>query len=295
MSSQGNLERYTIWIHEAVALMAAEMGDTIHDFSSRSLATVPLDKLRHFLKQQVTTAPHDPSPECTDLIESIILEEQHLVAITNSADLAPHAHASGDTQVCVWRGDITRLRIDAITNAANSALLGCFRPNHPCIDNAIHCAAGPKLRAACRAAVATQGEAPTGQCLVTSGFCLPAAFVLHTVGPIYDGTGADGPDLPMPRLLASCYTSCLDEALESGCRSVAFCCISTGVFGYPQHPACRTALSAVKRWVHDHPSAMERIVFNVFTEIDEQLYLNTVPEVFESEGLELGGAADASM
>ena len=170
--------------------------------------------------------------------------------------------------VCLWRGDVTTLRCDAIVNAANSALLGCFCPNHGCIDNAIHTFAGVQLRLACSKIMDAQGhEEPTGSAKLTPGFNLPSRFVLHTVGPIVRGrvTRQDR------ALLASCYRACLDLADEHGLHSVAFCCISTGEFHFPNELAAQTAIETVC----EHDAVRQgriRVIFNVFKEQDETIY-----------------------
>ena len=170
--------------------------------------------------------------------------------------------------VYLWRGDITTLRCDAIVNAANSALLGCFCPNHGCIDNAIHTFAGVQLRLACSEIMDAQGhEEPTGSAKITPGFNLPSRYVLHTVGPIVRGrvTRQDR------ALLASCYRTCLDLADEHGLRSVAFCCISTGEFHFPNELAAQIAVEAAC----EHEAVRQgriRVIFNVFKEQDENIY-----------------------
>lgn len=167
----------------------------------------------------------------------------------------------------LWQGDITRLQVDAIVNAANSQLLGCFVPLHACIDNAIHSAAGIQLRCACHDLMRMQGHnEPTGRARITPGFNLPARYVLHTVGPIIpDGR----PTLEQVAQLASCYRACLDLAEEHALRSVAFCCISTGVFRFPQRLAAETAIRTVRQYPRQH---VQTIVFNVFTDTDYALY-----------------------
>lgn len=167
----------------------------------------------------------------------------------------------------LWQGDITRLQVDAIVNAANSQLLGCFVPLHACIDNAIHSAAGIQLRCACHDLMRTQGhDEPTGRARITPGFNLPARYVLHTVGPIIP----DGRPTPeQVAQLASCYRACLDLAEEHALRSVAFCCISTGVFRFPQRLAAETAIRTVRQYPRQH---VQTIVFNVFTDTDYALY-----------------------
>ena len=173
-----------------------------------------------------------------------------------------------DARLRLWRGDITTLAADAIVNAANSQMLGCWTPGHHCIDNAIHTFAGIQLRAACARIMEAQGhEEATGQAKVTDAYNLPARRIIHTVGPIANG-------FPTPRhraQLASCYRSCLDVAAEEGLRSIAFCCISTGIFGFPQRDAAGIAVGTVRTWLEATDAPMT-VVFNVFGATDEQLY-----------------------
>ncbi|KUL25676.1 protein-ADP-ribose hydrolase [Actinoplanes awajinensis] len=170
----------------------------------------------------------------------------------------------------IWLGDITTLRVDAVVNAANSALLGCFRPSHRCVDNVIHAAAGPRLRADCHTIMSAQGgPEPTGAAKVTRGYHLPARYVLHTVGPIVDGVlgGAHR------EALASSYRQCLDLAEAVGdIRSVAFCAVSTGLFGFPKAAAARIALTTTADWLAEHPGVLDRVVFDVFSPDDLAVY-----------------------
>lgn len=173
-----------------------------------------------------------------------------------------------DPRIAVWKGDITTLLIDAIVNAANSQMEGCWQPCHACIDNCIHTFSGVQLRMRCHEMMTEQGhEEPTGQAKITPGYNLPAKHVLHTVGPIINH--------PLSKrdcdLLASCYVSCLTLAEESGCRGIAFCCISTGVFRFPQDKAAEIAVRTVRDYLNNG-SAIERVVFNVFTSEDERIY-----------------------
>ena len=167
----------------------------------------------------------------------------------------------------LWKGDITRLKVDAIVNAANSQMLGCFVPLHSCIDNAIHSAAGIQLRCACNEMMQAQGhEEATGKAKITPGFNLPAHYVIHTVGPIIpDGV----PTKNQEEQLASCYHSCLRIAEEHGLKSIAFCCISTGVFRFPQKLAAEIAVNTVKKYQR---LQIKTIVFNVFTDTDYGIY-----------------------
>jgi O-acetyl-ADP-ribose deacetylase (regulator of RNase III) len=176
-----------------------------------------------------------------------------------------------DNRLRLWQGDITRLQVDGIVNAANSALLGCFRPNHRCIDNAIHSAAGIQLCLACQAIMEKQGHPePTGMAKITPGFNLPARYVLHTVGPIVpDGK----PNEQQCAELGSCYRECLALADSNGLTSIAFCCISTGVFGFPQEPAARIAVDTVRKYLDDTPKTnIKAVIFNVFKDDDYAIY-----------------------
>lgn len=171
--------------------------------------------------------------------------------------------------VYLWRGDITLLAADAIVNAANSRMLGCFVPGHRCIDNAIHTFAGMQLRLVCHKLMTAQGhDEPTGRAKATPAFNLPSRHVIHTVGPIVRGGQPTARDEAQ---LRSCYRSCLHAADELGCESIAFCCISTGLFGYPQEAAAHIAI----REGLDHLKTSNprlRIVYDVFTDADEFLY-----------------------
>lgn len=173
-----------------------------------------------------------------------------------------------DSRLVLWQGDITRLKVDVIVNAANNALLGCFCPCHGCIDNAIHSAAGLQLRDECNQIMTAQGhEEPTGQAKLTKAYNLPSKYVLHTVGPIIHGelTKADCEDL------ASCYRLCLALATEHSLKSVAFCCISTGEFHFPNQKAAEIAVAEVRRFLGT-ASQIEHIIFNVFKNEDEKIY-----------------------
>ena len=170
--------------------------------------------------------------------------------------------------LALWRGDITTLACDAIVNAANSELLGCFCPNHGCIDNAIHTFAGVQLRLACAELMHRQsGQEPVGRAKLTPAFNLPCKYVLHTVSPIIDGrvTKRDG------ELLASCYLSCLSLAAQHQLESVAFCCISTGEFHFPRECAAGIAVTTVREFMQRQTS-VKRVIFNVFKAEDEKIY-----------------------
>lgn len=173
-------------------------------------------------------------------------------------------------KISIWQGDITRLKVDGIVNAANSQMLGCFVPCHGCIDNAIHSVAGVQLRNECSSIMKKQGhEEPTGQAKITGGYNLPAKHVLHTVGPIIRGKLTKKDCL----LLESCYSTCLLLAEETGLKDIAFCCISTGEFHFPNRKAAEIAIDAVRQHL-DRSDKLERVIFNVFKNDDYDIYRN---------------------
>ncbi len=168
----------------------------------------------------------------------------------------------------VWKGDITRLQVGAIVNAANSGMTGCYRPCHNCIDNCIHTYAGIQLRNYCNDMMRKQGyEEPVGQAKITPAFNLPCDYVIHTVGPIVQG----GLTEKHEELLKSCYRSCLELAEENGIESIAFCCISTGVFLFPNRRAAELAVQTVKQY-KERTNTKIKVIFNVFKDKDEQIY-----------------------
>ena len=175
----------------------------------------------------------------------------------------------------IWQGDITRLAVDAIVNAANSQMLGCFVPMHTCIDNCIHTYAGVQLRAECarrmqqlRIRYGSDYEQPTAIPMLTEAYNLPAAKVIHIVGPIVDARLT--PELE--KELADCYRNVLEMCALNNLKSVAFCCISTGVFHFPNARAAEIAVRTVKEWLSAHPGTMDRVIFNVFKEEDRAYY-----------------------
>lgn len=175
----------------------------------------------------------------------------------------------------IWQGDITRLAADAIVNAANSQMLGCFIPMHTCIDNCIHTFAGVQLRSECsrlmnrlRAEYGPDYEQPTAVPMLTGAYNLPARKVIHIVGPIVQFRLT--PDLEKD--LSDCYRNTLDMCAENGLKSVAFCCISTGVFHFPNERAAKIAVQTVTEWLADHPGKVDRVIFNVFKDEDREYY-----------------------
>ena len=207
--------------------------------------------------------PHPISPEFLDTQDAYLREETAQKGITNIRDLTPVQPG-----LYLWQGDITTLKCDAIVNAANSGLTGCYIPNHRCIDNAIHTYAGVELRLACEELIEAQGHPePTGQAKITPAFNLPCKYVLHTVGPIIGGQVTEEDKL----LLASCYRSCLELAALYDLESVAFCCISTGEFHFPNDLAAEIAVDTVKEFLKKQTS-VKKVIFNVFKDLDKQIY-----------------------
>ncbi len=204
------------------------------------------------------------------ILENGIVQIADLPTAADQGSSHPHAE-----HISVWQGDITRLAADAIVNAANSQMLGCFVPMHSCIDNCIHTFAGVQLRAECsrkmnelRAKFGPEYEQPTAVPMLTDGYNLPAKKVVHIVGPIVSGRLTKA----LEEDLADCYRSTLDLCLENEIKSVAFCCISTGVFHFPNRRAAEIAVQTVTDWMDQHPGQMERIIFNVFKEEDKIYY-----------------------
>lgn len=207
--------------------------------------------------------PQAISQEFSHIQDAYLTEENHKKPITSLTNLTPLAKG-----IYLWQGDITTLKVDAIVNAANNALLGCFVPCHGCIDNSIHSAAGIQLRLACHKIMSVQGQPePTGEAKITQAFNLPCRYVLHTVGPIIH----EKPTQNDCALLASCYNSCLELATSYQLKSIAFCCISTGEFHFPNDLAAQIAIETVRDYQKRNSPQME-VVFNVFKETDYRIY-----------------------
>lgn len=207
--------------------------------------------------------PRDMDEEFLSMQDEYLQREIAEKGITDFKDLEPIAKG-----IYLWQGDITTLRCDAIVNAANSGMTGCYVPCHKCIDNCIHSFAGVQLRLECAEQMRKQGkEEETGRAKLTSAYNLPSSYVLHTVGPIVSGklTQRDRD------LLASCYQSCLELAEKNDIKSIAFCCISTGEFHFPNDQAAEIAVQTVRRYREQKKSNME-VIFNVFRDADYQIY-----------------------
>ncbi len=208
----------------------------------------------------------EPKPIGEDFLhvqDAYLQEELAQKDITSVSDLTPLEEG-----IYVWQGDITTLRCDGIVNAANSGMTGCYHPCHGCIDNVIHTYAGVQLRLACDAIIKAQGhEEPTGTAQITKAYNLPCNYVLHTVGPIVHGALTKQHE----DLLVSCYRSCLTLAEAYGLESIAFCCISTGEFHFPNKRAAELAVQAVRQYRAETGSHIQ-VIFNVFKDIDDMIY-----------------------
>ena len=228
--------------------------------------TVPADQAdrRRLLRALMNVRPPQPvSGEFLCVQDEYLQKRLAERGVTHIKDLTPV-----DPGLFLWKGDITTLAADAIVNAANSRLLGCFAPCHGCIDNAIHTYAGVQLRLECARIMAAQkAEEPAGRAKITRAYNLPCRHVLHTVGPIVYGSITQQNRAE----LAGCYRSCLELAAANGLGSAAFCCISTGEFRFPNQAAAEIAVETVRAWQREHPGAVQ-VIFNVFKETDYDIY-----------------------
>ncbi|CAF1455365.1 unnamed protein product [Rotaria sordida] len=239
--------------------------------------------IRHILTIRDPTPTNRYSSQIYDLIDQMLTHERDHMKILTQATKLPIQFTSLP-YIRVWRGDISTLIIDAIVNAGNSNLLGCFQPTHLCIDNVIHAAAGPRLRDDCYTIMAKQRQPePVGHAKITIGYNLPSKCVLHTVGPqLFHSTHITQDNV---RELASCYEACLNLATEiNTITSIAFCCISTGLFAFPADHACRIAIETVINWFQQQKSntKLSLIVFDVFSLEDEQRYINELTNFCKS-------------
>lgn len=227
---------------------------------------------KDLLRSLMNVRPPAPvSREFINIQDEYLTVENLAAGITDVNDLLP---LKMNDRLYLWQGDMTSLRIDAITNPANSALLGCFFPLHNCADNLVHSKSGIELRLACEKIMKAQGhEEPTGQAKITLAYNLPSRYVLHTVGPIIHSrvTREDR------ELLASCYRSCLKLAAEKGLKSVALCCISTGEFHFPNQDAAEIAVETVKGFLRA-VNQIQQVVFDVYKDMDLQIYRRLLGE-----------------
>ena len=259
----------------------------IRDFKAESAEyrdlPVPDDRegKRRILRSLMNVRMPRKTAERTLLIQDEYLTERAAErGVVQLAEILTLAETYGNEllfsdKLSLWQGDITRLAVDAIVNAANSQMLGCFIPMHSCIDNCIHTFAGVQLRAECnqqmnqlRAKYGRDYEQPTAVPMLTDGYNLPAKKVVHIVGPIVEGRLTEEHE----RQLAACYRNTLELCTANALRTVAFCCISTGVFHFPAERAAEIAVQTVTEWLSGHPGAMERVIFNVFSDRSRVYY-----------------------
>lgn len=218
-------------------------------------------KWRHLVNVRPPKAISEEYLEHEDRFLKANNNQEEAVALE---DLTPVA---GDN-IYLWKGDITTLAVDSIVNAANSELLGCFIPNHNCIDNIIHTKAGIRLRLACHEMMTEQGKKePVGKAKLTPAYHLPANYIIHTVGPTASGRVTR----INQKLLAQTYQACLEMADRNQLESIAFCCISTGVFGFPNEPAAEIAIKTVRDYLSEHETDL-KVIFNVYEDEDEAIY-----------------------
>ena len=219
--------------------------------------------------------PKPISKEYIKIENEFLKEENKKKKIIISNDIAEFTNYK-KTQICLWKGDITTLKVDAIVNAANSQGLGCFIPCHKCIDNSIHSASGIELRLACNQIMKKIGILKTGKAFVTKGYNLPAKYVIHTVGPIIYENVTEKKMLN----LKECYIKSLELAKENNIKTIAFPCISTGEFRFPKNLASIIAIQTIKEYLSTNEIYFEKIIFNVFLEEDYKIYLKNLGEIY---------------
>ena len=236
--------------------------------------------------------PGEMAEDVTEVQDAFLAEEAREKGIVTLEDIptaarqykSPHPFAD---RLSIWQGDITRLQVGAIVNAANSQMLGCFVPCHGCIDNAIHSAAGIQLRNACshymnsrKMQYGPRYQEPTGRAVLTEGYNLPARYVIHTVGPVVRGPLTK----ELKEDLRNCYRNVLQCCREHQIRSVAFCCISTGEFHFPNNQAARIAVETVTEFLEEHGRDFDRIIFNVFKDTDRYIYEDLLGDSGSGDG-----------
>ncbi len=241
-------------LDKLIDILSAEKGEKKPQFGTEK------EKAEYF-RSLCNVRP--PQPVSAEFLE---LQDQYLKAESLKRGIVDATDFVYQDAVALWQGDITRLNSDAIVNACNSALLGCFHPLHNCIDNIIHSRAGVQVRLDCDRIM--QGSyLPNGEVVVTPAYNLPSQYIFHTVGPVVQ----DGkPSKENEADLKKCYLSCLDKAGEMNLKTIAFCCLSTGVYGYPKHLAAKAAVDAVREWQDRNRDL--NIIFNVFLDEDKHHY-----------------------
>ena len=225
--------------------------------------------------------PKPISKEYLEIENEYLQEELKKKDITKIEDIKPisittkESNLENKDKICLWQGDITKLQIDSIVNAANSQGLGCFIPCHKCIDNQINSYAGISLRLECKEIMKEKDYfLHTGKAFITKGYNLPTKYIIHTVGPIIYEDVTEKEELQ----LVNCYTSSLELAIQNGIRTIAFPCISTGEFRFPKDKACKLAILAVTSFLKEHRNDFDKIVFNVYGEEDYKIYERNIKQ-----------------
>ena len=244
------------------------------------------DEKRRLLRALMNTqTPVQLSDEFYEIQDMILSEETENKTLIRDIDIKPISQNPNeiDSKIALWQGDITCLQVDAIVNAANSQMLGCFIPLHNCIDNQIHSAAGFQLRMDCHRIMQEQGhEEANGNAKITSAYNLPSKYVIHTVGPAI----AYGQD-PNNREIAeleNCYKSCLELADSHNLKSIAFCSISTGVFNFPKEQACELAIETVRNYLKNNPETnLEKVIFNTFSDEATEIYMEKLEKEVKNQ------------
>ncbi|MCL2375079.1 MAG: protein-ADP-ribose hydrolase [Firmicutes bacterium] len=244
-------------LNHLISFLSLEHGEKIN------LPNTFQEKFRLYRALVNIRGPKEIDEDFLHMQDDFLLHQIKTKSITDIKDLVPLQDG-----IYLWQGDITLLKVDAIVNAANCQMLGCFVPCHGCIDNAIHTFAGTRLRNECAKIMTEQGfSEPTGMAKITKAYNLPSKYILHTVGPIVNGAISRQNQTD----LANCYCSCLTLAEQQKLSSVAFCCISTGEFRYPKKEAAQLAIETVQRYIKNKGSSL-KIIFNVFTQEDYEIY-----------------------
>ena len=266
---------------DSAELLDDLIGGFLRESPSRySIQAHGLEEKRSVLRSLMNIRyPVPASPELIGLQDRYLIARRDERGIVDEKDIdtidvAFGSHSAHSDRIALWQGDITTLRCGAIVNAANSRMLGCFRPGHLCIDNCIHTYAGIQLRLECDRRMRDVGkgvkdfEWPTSVPMLTDSYNLPCDKVVHVVGPISSGTLNER----LEDQLADCYSNTLDMCRDNGIRTVAFCCISTGVFGFPNRRAAEIAVDTVRRWLDVNGGYVDKVIFNVFLDRDRGIY-----------------------
>ena len=244
------------------------------------------DEKRRLLRALMNTqTPVQLSDEFYEIQDKILSEETENKSLIRDIDIKPISQDPNeiDSKIALWQGDITCLQVDAIVNAANSQMLGCFIPLHNCIDNQIHSAAGFQLRMDCHRIMQEQGhEEANGNAKITSAYNLPSKYVIHTVGPaIAYGQEPNNREIAE---LENCYKSCLELADSHNLKSIAFCSISTGVFNFPKEQACELAIETVRNYLKNNPETnLEKVIFNTFSDEATEIYMEKLEKEVKNQ------------